>query len=254
MKAFRCILTVLMMALLGAITASAFSPGNEVLKYKVLYKWGLIHKQAGTATLTLRASGAGYKAVATAKSAPWADKFYKLRDTLYTDMQRNFAPVRYERIAHEDGKYSHDLLTFTHSGNTVKAHCQRWRQKKNETTPSYATLDLSAQGMTVDLFSSFYYLRSLPFGTMNPGTTHRINIFSGKKKELLTFTYSGLTTLKLDGKEYQTYKVKFTFTSDGKKQTSDPIEAWVSTDASHIPLKLVGKLKIGQVQCIYTGS
>ncbi len=236
-----------------AVCASAFSPSNETLNYKVMYKWGLIHKQAGTATITLRPGGAGYKAVATAKSAPWADKIYRLRDTLRTEMKHTFAPVKYERIAHEDGKFSHDLLTFTQSGQTVKAHCQRWRKKKSEQSANYATTDLSASGMTLDIFSSFYYLRALPFPTMNPGTTKRVNIFSGKKKELLTFTYAGITTLKINGKEYQTYKVTFTFTSDGKKQTSDPIEAWVSTEPSRIPLKLIGKLKIGQVQCIYTG-
>lgn len=253
MRTIICILTAVMTSLMP-LSSSALSLGNETLNYKVMYKWGLIHKQAGTAAITLRKSGSGYKAVTTAKSAPWADRIYRLRDTLHTEMDSRFIPHRYERLAHEDGKFSHDLLVFKHSGNNVTAHCQRWRKKKNDKTASYATLDLSAQGVTLDIFSSFYYLRSLPFATMNPGTTKRVNVFSGKKKELLTFTYKGITKLKIDGKEVDTYKVVFTFTSDGKKQTSDPIEAWVSTTANHIPLKLIGKLKIGQVQCIYTGS
>ena len=86
---------------------------------------------------------------------------------------------------------------------------------------------------------------------MKPGTKKSINIFSGKRKELLTFTYSGMDNVKINGKNHSAYKVTFTFTSDGRKESSDPIQAWVSTDEQRIPLKLIGKLKIGQVQCIY---
>lgn len=237
---------------IGTISAKAISLGNETINYKVIYKWGLVHKQAGRARLLLKKSGSHYKASAYARSEPWADKIYSLRDTMYTTMNAaDFSPTRYEYIAHEDGKYSHDIITFTHSGNNVTGKCSRTRQKKNEKKPTTVSITHTASGMTVDMLSSFYYLRSLDFSAMKPGTRKVINIFSSKKKEILTFTYKGLQSLKYDGKTYQTYKVVFTFTSDGKKQTSDPIEAWVSADARRIPLKLVGKLKIGQVQCLY---
>lgn len=235
-----------------ANTAQAISLGNETINYKVIYKWGLVHKQAGRARLLLKKNGTHYNASAYARSEPWADKIYRLRDTMFTTMNvSDFSPTRYEYIAHEDGKYSHDIINFTRSGNNVTGKCSRTRRKKNEQKPTTISITHSASGMTVDMLSSFYYLRSLDFAAMKPGTKKVINIFSSKKKEILTFTYKGLQSLKYDGKTYQTYKVVFTFTSDGKKQTSDPIEAWVSADARRIPLKLVGKLKIGQVQCLY---
>lgn len=244
---------ILAMALLAICTlsASALTLGNEVLKYKVIYKWGLVHKQAGTARLLLNKSGNFYSASAFARSDAWADNIYKLRDTMRTTMHADFSPSRYEYIAHEDGKYSHDVVTFSKSGNTVTGKCSRTRKKKNETKPTTKLTTLSASGMTVDMLSSFYYLRSLDYPAMKAGTKKSVNIFSGKRKELLTFTYSGIENIKLDGKTYKTYKVTFTFTSDGKKQTSEPIQAWVSTDTKRVPLKLIGKLKIGQVQCLY---
>lgn len=240
----------------AALSISATtSMAPETLTYKVMYKWGMIHKQAGTATFRLTASGANYNAVVTARSDPWADKVYHLRDTLRARFATaDFSPHFYERLAHEDGKFSHDVLRFTHSGGTYSATCTRERRKKGQKELTTASTKLTAQGMTVDLLTSFYYLRSLKFGTMNPGSTVKLNIFSGKRKELLTITYSGISSLKIDGKNHQVYKVKFTFTSDGRKQTSDPIEVWLSMDSRQIPLKLVGKLKIGQVQCIYTGK
>lgn len=249
------IIFVVFATLLFASHSSAKLPSSETLSYKVLYKWGLIHKQAGTAIFTMSTKGNHYHARLTARSAGWADKFYPLRDTLITKMRTSdYAPVLYERIAHEDGKFAHDKLIFTHSGNKVTAQSTRTRRGKDSTESKIATTSLSAVGLTVDLLSSFYYLRSLPFGTMNPGKSQQINIFSGKKKELLTITYAGVSSVKIDGVNHQAYKVKFTFTSDGKKETSDPIEAWISMDSRQIPLKLVGKLKIGQIQCIYTGK
>lgn len=252
MKRLGLIITVVLGWMLSV---SAVNLKPEVLNYKVLYKWGLVQKHAGNCTITLTRHGNSYEAVATARSVSWADKFYHLRDTLRSTMSvTDLAPTRYERLAHEDGKYSRDLLQIKRSGNTFSTTAHRWRRRKGSTEVTEATINLTAEGMTVDLLSSFFYLRSLQFSTMNPGNTTRLNIFSGKKKELLSITYKGLTNLKLNGKEYQAYKVVFTFTTDGRTKSSDPIEAWISTEGQNIPLKLVGKLKIGQVQCIYNGN
>lgn len=233
----------------GAVCAN-FS--NETLNYKVTYKWGMVHKQAGTARIVLTRSGNTYRAAAYGRSAPWADKIYRLRDTMYTTMRAgDMAPTRYEFIGHEDGKYSHDIVKFSHSGNVVTGQCSRTRKPKKSDVITTKNITLTATGMTVDMLSSFYYLRSIDYANLKPGTRKSINIFSGKRKELLTFTYGGVENLKYDGKTHSVYKVTFTFTSDGKTKTSEPIQAWVSTAAGHIPLKLVGKLKIGQVQCLY---
>lgn len=253
MKTIRLLLVLLLSVIgLGSIEANNLNLSNETIKYKVVYKWGLVHKQAGTARIVLSRSAGNYVSTAYAKSDPWADKIYHLRDTLRTIMRTSdFSPIKYEYTAHEDGKYSHDVVTFTHSGNTVTGKCIRIRKKKGEKTATTKNTTLSATGMTVDMLSSFYYIRTLDYPNMKSGTKKVINIFSGKKKELLTLTYSGTENITYDGKTYKTYKVTFTFTSDGKKQTSEPIQAWVSTDAKRIPIKLIGKLKIGQVQCLY---
>lgn len=251
MKKSTHTLLLLLLCLFCYNTASAVALSNETIKYKVIYKWGLVHKQAGTATINLNKRGNTYHSIATAKSDPWADKFYRLRDTLKSTMHADYTPSLYEYVAHEDGKYSHDIVTFTKSGNTVTGKCTRTRKPKKEKVAKTEHRTLTANGVTVDMLSSFYHLRALDFNNMTPGSKKAINIFSGKRKELLTFTYSGIEKIKVNGKTQNAYKVTFTFTSDGKKKSSDPIDAWVSTDSKRIPLKLIGKLKIGQVQCIY---
>ena len=71
-KAYRLIaltLVVIVVSLMPEVsTAAEFS--NESLDYKVMYKWGLVNKQAGHATLSVRRKGAYYITQLTAASAP----------------------------------------------------------------------------------------------------------------------------------------------------------------------------------------
>lgn len=234
------------------LTLAAYATTTpETLNYKVIYKWGLVQKQAGRATFTVNQRGQNCHAKLAARSEPWADHFYRIRDTLITvfDAETRL-PSSYQRIAHEDGSFAHDILSFTKAGNRTHAKCTRIRRGKKETQNRSTEINLQAEGDAVDLLSSFYYLRGLKFHGMKAGDTKTISIFSGKRKETLTITYGGFESLKIDKRKYYTYKVTFRFTSEGRKKTSEPIEAWIATD-TRIPVKLVGQLKIGKIQCIY---
>lgn len=57
-----------------------------------------------------------------------------------------------------------------------------------------------------------------------------------------------------DKTEREAYHIKFNFTQDGGKKSSDDIDAWISTDSRHIPLYLVGKLPIGEIRVYLTAS
>lgn len=235
----------------------AFEFANESLNYKVMYKWGLINKQAGHATLSLKATDDRYELILTAASEPWADNFYKVRDTLIGKVDReNFRPVVYHKRSHEGGDHKVDVVTYTYSGNVVVGTCSRKKWDKKYRLKVDENRTLTARGMTVDMLSSFYYMRNRPYPTWKPGHVETINIFSGKRKELLTLKYLGTETIKVGKKEYKTYHISFTFTDPNKpsNQTSDPMEAWIATDGQRIPIKLEGKLKVGKVQCFFTGA
>ncbi|MDE5688621.1 MAG: DUF3108 domain-containing protein [Paramuribaculum sp.] len=228
---------------------------EETLNYKVMFKWGLVQKQAGRATLKLKSSPDAFVATLYARSESWADHFYSLRDTLISTMSKtDMLPSRYERIAHEGGRYARDIITINRAGNVFTGESVRYRRKKNDSHTTKSQITLSAEGPTVDLLSVFYYLRAIDFGRIKPGYTKTINIFSGKRKEYLKIKYHGIDVLELDGKKYQTYRISFTFTADGSKKSSDDIDTWIWTNSSHIPLKLEGKLKVGRIRCLYTGN
>lgn len=247
---------LLLLLLLTAVVALQMRSANfapETLNYRVTYKWGLIQKNAGRASLRLEKDRHGlFTGTLTAKSDPWADRIYSVRDTLISVMRGTMMqPVSYEKRAHEDGKYSHDVIRYTYSGDEVTAECIRYRlTKKGEESTN--TITLSAPAPAVDMLSIYYYVRLMPFETMQPGQTRTASLFSGKRKEKLTVTYNGREQIKVEGQLYDTFKITFTFTTDGKT-TSSPMTAWLMTDGSHIPVKITGELPIGKIHVIYTG-
>lgn len=254
----RTIFSVLLLAILGMAPAAAQNESqaalvNETLTYDVIYKWGFINKVAGYATMSLRDEGNFYKATVYAENAPWANSIYMLRDTLYTTFTKNgLYPMSYTYIAHEAGKYKKDVLEFSHTGNTFTANIQRYKQSAPGQPVVKSTNHLEAQGMTVDMLSAFFYLRSLDFDNMKTGQSVTVNIFSGSKKEKLKMTYLGIQQITLNNRKFQTYYINFTFTRKGK-ESSEPISGWMSMDSQRIPLKVEGSLAVGKVRALYTG-
>ena len=104
------------------------------------------------------------------------------------------------------------------------------------------------------MVSVFYMLRNLDYDQLSTTKPVSTVIFSGKQKEYLTITYKGKETIKMrDGTKRESYHIKFRFTQEGGKKSSDNLDAWMSTDANRIPLLLVGKLPVGEVKCYYKG-
>lgn len=242
--------SVLCAANLFAIT---FQP--ETLHYKVMFKWGLINKKAGTATLSLRHTSKHYLSQLTASSEPWADRIYRVRDTLngrmsYVDM----TPLFYEKIANEGNEHKHDVVHYDYSASPeVMAKCTRKVYKKGILKVDDSR-ELKADGEVVDMLTSFYFMRNLPYQDWDAGHIKELTIFSGKQKETLSIKYEGITDFNFEDKDYKVYHIKFIFTSKGGKKSSDDMEAWISADAKRIPLRLEGKLPVGKVHCIFTGA
>ncbi len=236
------------------VPSRAAGLSNESLNYVITYKWGLIHKDAGEATLSLNRQGNGYKATLVARTKPWADKFYKVRDTLTSTMNADFSPKRYIKINHEKNRYSLDRIDFTKAGGKVSGNAMKVREKDNGQITTEQVIKSDAT-VAFDMLSVFYYLRTLNFYELINGKTEHVIIFSGFKSETVTIHCLGKERIQLRDKSYkEAYHIRFTFTSGGGKKSSDEMNTWISTDPSHIPLYLVGKLPVGEVRVYYTGN
>lgn len=246
------LLTSLIMLAAIAVNAVAIDFDDESLNYRVTYKWGLIQKNAGRANLTLKRNGNDYQAVLTARSDPWADHIYSVRDTLRSHMTGSaMRPVLYDKATHEAGKYSHDVIRYSYEGTDVKAECTRYRldKKGNQTSTS---IDLEAKVPAVDMLSIYYYVRQLYYSGMKKDQHTYATIFSGKRKEKLTVIYEGTETVKVDGTSYFCHRITFTFTAEGRP-SSDPMTAWISADNDRIPVRVTGQLPVGKIHVLFTG-
>lgn len=254
MKIHRLILTAVLIAVLPMLAFPKVLD-DETLHYVISYKWGLIHKDAGEATLSLRNKGNEYDVMLAAKTKPWADKIYMVRDTLLGRITaKTLKPRSYTKIAHEKGKYGKDIITYTYSGEKVTGNCRRIRRGKDGKI-SESEKTLTASGPVYDMLSVFYYLRLIDYSDLSRGKVIKATVFSGSKAETITIRSLGKEEIKLRDKTVRdAYHIRFNFTTEGKKKSSDDIDTWISADSRHIPLYLVGQLPVGQVRVYYTGK
>ena len=225
---------------------------NEKLHYVISYKWGLVHKDAGEATLSLRNVGNDYRVMLAARTKPWADKFYSVRDTLSGVIARNgLLPKSYKKVTHEKGTHKRDEISYSRVGNITKGVTKRYRyDKKGKMTVK--NLTLQSNGPVYDMLSIFYYLRQLDYSQLSRNKVYKATVFSGRKKEIVTIRSLGVETIKLrNNPPRQAYHIKFRFTQEGGKKSSEDMDTWISTDAAHIPLYLVGQLPVGEVRAYY---
>lgn len=225
---------------------------DETLHYVVAYKWGLIHKDAGEATLSLRNNGANYSVMLAARTKPWAEKFYTLRDTLLGTIRKtDLRPLSYTNIVHENKRVARDAIKYVYSGNKVTGVCHKFRRNKKGAEWEEEK-KMTANGPVYDMLSVFYFLRNIDYSTLSKGKVIKASVFSGSGVETITIRAVGIEKIKMrDKSEREAYHLKFNFTTDGKKKSSEDIDTWISTDSRHIPLYLVGQLPVGKVQAYY---
>lgn len=247
------LLIILFSVLALWLPSSAKQFADETLKYVITYKWGLITKDSGEATLTLKNRGGNYDIRLVGRTKPWADSFFSVRDTLVSVISKSdFRPRSYTKIAHEGGKYAKDVITYSYSGQNVSGTAKKHREKKGEIKEE--TLDLSAKGETYDMLSVFYWLRTINLNTLPIGKTLTATLFSGSHAESVKIWKVGSEKKKLrDGTVQEAWHIKFTFTSKGGKKTSDDINAWISKDGNSIPLEIKASLPLGKVSAYLVG-
>lgn len=249
LSAVMLLSSIFIFSVSAASTGTKKSFADEKLNYVITYKWGLIHKEAGTAQLSLTNKGDSYQLTLTGRTKPWADKVFQVRDTLVSQVKKDgFRPQRYIRTAHEGGKYSKDDIRFTYSGSVVKGTVEKRREKDGKIKTSNASM--TASNVAYDMLSVFYYLRTIDYSALDKGKVVTATLFSGSKKETVKIKSLGIEDVKMkNGTKRQSYHIRFNFTSDNGKKSSDDIDAWLSYDNDRIPLVIIGKLSIGSVRC-----
>ena len=243
---------LILISFILALAVSSYAANPEKLNYVVTYKWGLIQKDAGDVEITKKDKGDSYELRLVAKTKPWADKIYRLRDTLVSVTHKeHYRPLHYTYIAHEKNKYRKDDIKFIYEGKKIKGQAEKYKEnKKGEIV--HSTNQLESDIQAYDMLSVYFFLRDLDYSSLKPGETVNATIFSGSKEELLTVKCQGKEEIELrDKSKHEAWHILFKFTQKGGTKSSDDINCWISTKPPYIPLLIIGNLPIGQVRVNY---
>lgn len=221
---------------------------TEKFHFDVYFHWGIIWKKAATATLaTKKIAENSYHSELIGCTASWADKVFKVRDTLTSEFRSPLLqPVKYMAHSHEGKNHKCDLVEYKHSAGAVKVNYSRIVNGEEKIANS-----ADVAGQVCDMVSMFHYVMAYDYSKFVKLETHTYDFFSGKEREKLMITFIGTETVKMkqSKKEYTAYHITLKFSKGGKKKSSDDIDVWLTTDGKNTPLILRGKMSVGEIRC-----
>ncbi|MDR1763942.1 MAG: DUF3108 domain-containing protein [Dysgonamonadaceae bacterium] len=247
MKAKLLSLSILLFSAVCLKAEIPFQSGEE-LKFNITYKYGLVMVKAGTADFKIRDSHYGgsktLKTILTFKTNSFFDKIFKMRDTLYSQINLNMAPLYHFRTVNEGS------TTFTEEMTVRKYSDTRTevRVRRESTTISSFDTTLYADAPGYDMLNLILYARSLDCPSLTAGDKFNIATFVGRDMININVRYKGISTIKLDGQEVSAHHIAFDMVDEAFKESRDAVEFWLSGDENRIPLKIRAKLKIGAAE------
>lgn len=227
---------------LRQVKQDAFRPG-EKLEYKIHY--GMI--TAGRAEIRVdgptRLDGRPvYHAVGSGRSVGMAEWFFRTRDHYesYIDTSA-LVPWKFIRDVDEGGYTINRRLLFD----------QYRQQVHNPLDPGKGTFELPAY--TQDLFSAFYYARSLRTDTLQPGDVIRFPVFLDYEIFPFNLKLVARKPLKTDWGRISCMVFQPAVQEGRVFEDDESVEVWISDDGNKIPLLIKSELVVGNLKVSLTG-
>lgn len=212
----------------------AYRVGEELV-YRVHY--GFI--DAGTATLSVKdeerkfADRNTYHVVGTAKTNSAFDLFFKMRDRYETYIdQQTLAPWFFYRTIDEGGyKYTESHL-FNPATKTVI------NKTKSYETPANVQ----------DMFSIFYYARSLDLSNAKIGDVYTLPYFMTDQTYEMKIKYAGKETIKTELGKFTCLKFHPMMEKGRVFKEEEDVTMWLTDDKNHIPVRAQANILVGSVK------
>lgn len=213
-----------------------FAPG-EKMTYDIY--WTVV--RAGTATLEIQPmtdvdGQPAWSFLALARTTPFVDKFYKVRDRIEGYADREVKRSLLYRKFQREGKYKKDAeVRFNWDEN--KSYRYISGDLRHE-------LDQPRRGVFDPLSSLFYFRKYIPYKTMvfgAPVTDGKISI-RGMAEVL------DRETVSVKAGEFECYKIRLDtkhLSGVFKKSSDASITVWLSADDRRIPVKVQSSVIVG---------
>lgn len=221
----------------AADVSSAFSPGEQAT-YRVKY----LGITAGSAQVTVGAEMTQWgktvwPIVAFARSEallgiwPIRDKFISYWDATAS------RTIGHELFADENRKRRRQRVQLDADARLARILKQHEGGPREEFTRE---LDPT----TLDMASATFSLRN---SALDIGKTYEFPVFTGTKTFTLKATVEGKETVESSMGRRECFKLRVQTAFDGKFTAKRDISVWLSTDASHLPVKLEADFALGSL-------
>jgi hypothetical protein len=225
---------------------------GEKCVYDLYYKWGLLMTNAGEATFKFTPdhsiAGATSLYHLLYKSSKMLDRFFKMRDTLFTYYDNNNTLKYSAKHSDEGGYYLIDLMTFKKEGAYTNIYSQRIKP-----TGRFDTL-LVTKDEVADLLGILFYIRGFNRSMLRSGDIFPLTIAIGKDLVKIQFIYQNQAIIEHGNVKYNTHYFKIDIFDDAFESKKASAEVWVGDDDNFLPIKVRSKMKLGYVEIYYKSS
>lgn len=226
------------------------NPGEKI-SYDLYYNWGILWIHAGNAhfsTLsTTYKNEPCYYFSATGNSLSSFDKFYIVRDTFVTIIDREtLLPKYHKRIVREDSYWAQDEYWFKNVDDenvSVVTDCHRKKGRNIDT--------LTINKSVTDLVTAIYKVRNSDFQNLKKNDIIPFSIIiddDGKQYDL-SLTYLGKEKIELhNGKKYNCIKLRPKLIKGDVFKDENAMTMWISDDQNRIPIMIETKIRVGSLK------
>lgn len=223
----------------------AFGP-NEKLTYTVTFNWGIIWLDVGQVDFQVKPSTKAGKQsfhfLSTGHSFKAYDWFFKVRDTFETVSTVDLRPLEYRRRTQEGNFFMNNTSVFDYDKMTVSNSLEDSRTPFNQKTIRFAP-------GTLDVLTTTYALRSMPFHLLSHGDTLSPIVFLDGRTIRLPIVYKGKEIITgTDEKLHQCLKFEAVLEKSNTFRSGEAITVWVADEPHHIPLLIEAKITIGSIK------
>ena len=229
------------------IENSAFLSGEEVV-YKIYYNWNFIWSAAGLVHFNVVESDSSFRVLVTGSTKGFFDKFYRVRDTFETHLDKEtLLPTLFIRKLKE-GKYTrYNRFEFDQESKIVKVY-----QGKDT-----SQLDISEEAFSScmhDILSILYHVRNMDFAELDAGQTFPVEVFLEEQYPLHVKILEKDKRKKVRGLgKFMTHVFQPQLIAGEVFKEKDQMSIYVSADSNKLPVLIESPLSVGKMKAVLLG-
>ncbi len=210
---------------------------SESISYKVFYSLAGVYIEAGIVTFSCTlepfAGKTAYHLLATGKTLPFYDNFYKVRDKYESYIDTGtLQPFKFIRDVHDGTTKKYENISFDSKANTAITSGGVYKVPE----------------CIHDILSAMYYTRNMNFDNMVTGDKIPFSMFLDNQVYPSYIRYMGKENIRTRYGRFHSIKFKPLLIKGTLFEAGEKMTVWVTDDSNHIPLRVESPIVVGSVK------